>query len=211
MTIPSTDAYFDMIFEATRGKDDRSNIALDDVYYLPGGSCEYFNGTSTSPQPSTAAPVVKFDCNFEKDFCAWTQDPNSPTSWIRKNGKTAKFGTAPLNDVTFQNSLGYYAYSDSYSDITLPPAILKSPVIEDYEDTCLEFWYQLGGSSISSLSVVLKQSDNETKLWSRFGNSADSWSHAYLGIAELPIAPVRDTSDRWLEFRGKLNNSNYFP
>jgi hypothetical protein len=39
-----------------------------------------------------------FDCDFENNFCGWTQDPKAELDWLRIKGKTATPGTGPNFD-----------------------------------------------------------------------------------------------------------------
>lgn len=118
--------------------------------------------------------------------------------WTRQNGQNSNYGTAPLNDVTYQNSLGSYAYISSFYQGSLKTAVLKSPIFNNPETTCLEFWYQLGGAYSSGLSVALRNLDNKFVLWKRNGNQADVWSHAYVSIPNVTFF------DKWLELEGKI-------
>jgi len=178
---------YDVIFEATIGNGIFGNIAIDDVYFITGGTCEYFNSTTTTRSTTTALPSSSLECNFEKDFCEWNVQALLESKWVRKNGRLSQYGTAPLSDVTLQSSLGYYAYIDSDPGATLSQSILKSPIIDYKNDTCFEFWYQLGGPLNSGLtvSVVEQQSVlNRIELWKRKGNQADTWSHSYIRIPQ---------------------------
>jgi len=185
--VPINQNTFDLIFEATIGNGIFGNIAIDDVFYASGGTCEYFNSTTTTQSTTTAKPSSFLDCNFEKDFCEWNVDSTLDSKWVRQNGRLSQYGTAPLNDVTLQNSLGYYAYVDPGAGASLSQAILRSPVIYYQNETCLEFWYQLGGPLNSALtaSIVDQQSvSKRIELWKRKGNQADTWSHSFVRIPQ---------------------------
>lgn len=39
-------------------------------------------------------------CNFEKDFCGWTNSVTDQFDWIRNKGATGSSGTGPTNDHT---------------------------------------------------------------------------------------------------------------
>ena len=164
------------------------------------GTCEYFNSTTTPKPTTTVAKPFNFYCNFETDFCDWKPDTSSDAKWIRKNGQNSVFGKAPLNDVTLQNSYGYYAYIDSNYNGQLSTAILRSPDLNYAQDTCLDFWYQLNGPINSGLTVALKSTSTKIELWKRLGNVADTWSHAYVKV------PSNLTITRWIEFEGDMAN-----
>ncbi|RNA26976.1 MAM and LDL-receptor class A domain-containing 2-like [Brachionus plicatilis] len=200
VTIPSNTKYFDVLFEATIGNGYLGNIALDDVEFVNGGTCEYYNSTTTQKPTTTEAKPFELKCDFENSFCDWSNDPSIGAQWRRQNGQNAKFGQAPLTDVTLQSSYGYYAYIDSNYDSQLSTAVLRSPVLNKAQDTCLEFWYQLNGPINSGLTVALRNANNRTELWKRFGNVADIWSHAYVRV------PSNLTVNKWIEFEGDMAN-----
>ena len=177
------------------------NIAIDDVAFIRGGSCEYFNSTTTTQATTTLFPPTDLKCDFETNLCNWIDvDTATSTRWTRKNGNTAVFGTAPLNDVTLQNSLGYYAIAYSTNIGQIASAYLKSPSISYKKETCLEFWYQLGIPFNSGLIIALKSDSNRTELWKRNGNKADIWSHAYVRIPN-------NLTNNWIEFEANMSNT----
>lgn len=90
VTLATETRYFDLILEATRGDGIFGNIALDDIELAPGGTCEFFNSTTTTIQPTTLQPEAKFYCNFENDMCEWSPDESSDVFWTRQNGLNAK-------------------------------------------------------------------------------------------------------------------------
>ena len=101
-------------------------LAIDDVFLVADGTCEYFNQTTTTLKPKTSTPIPSFSCDFEKDLCDWQSQDSQNFKWFRQNGQNSKYGTAPLNDNTFKNSLGYYAMVDSKMNNS-GSALLTSP------------------------------------------------------------------------------------
>ncbi len=194
ITIQPQSNYFDLIFEATVGNSVFGNIALDDINLVKGGSCEFFNSTTTK-QTTSNAPPFGLSCDFEdKKFCDWYPDPLSDKQWSIQSGNSAVYGSAPLNDVTTSSSQGYYVYVSTNLNIQYGTAILRSPSLISNQESCLEFWYQLNGPSASGLTITLKSKSNKTELWKRKGNLADTWSHAYVRAQII--------GDQWLEFEG---------
>ena len=197
VTIQSQLNYFDLLFEATVGDTVFGNIALDDINLVKGGSCEYFNSTTTKQTTTSRAPSFGLSCDFEdKMFCDWYPDPLSDKQWSIQSGSLAVYGSAPLNDVTTSSSQGYYAYVDTNTNIQYGSAILRSPLLNLIQESCLEFWYQLNGPTASGLTITLRSKSNKTELWKRKGNQADTWSHAYVR------AQIVDY--QWLEFEGNI-------
>jgi hypothetical protein len=194
VNLPQNTKYYDLIFEATVGGF-FGNIAIDDILFVRDGTCEYFNSTTTTQSTTTLFPPTAYKCNFETGFCDWFPDPASDAKWTRQNGQNSQYGKAPLNDVTLQNSQGYYAYVSSNYNGFMSTAVLKSQALGYNQETCLEFWYQLGGPISSGLYVATRNRNNRTQLWKRNGNMADTWSHGYVKIPS-------DIQDRWVEFEG---------
>jgi hypothetical protein len=82
-------------FEGVKGKNVRSDIALDDIT-IQEGSCG-------SP----------YFCDFEEDICGWTNAVNGfddEFDWLRNQGPTPTYGTGPSVDVTLGTAQGWYIY-----------------------------------------------------------------------------------------------------
>ena len=141
-----------------------------------------------------------YKCDFETNFCDWIANSTSSNStWLRQNGISAEFGSAPLSDVTKQNSLGFYAYTISSTSRKSTKAILKSPKLNYKKEICVEFWYQLNIPDNSGLKLYLSNNSKSVELWKRYGNRADTWSHAYVNLPN-------DTVDKWVEFQSSNEN-----
>ena len=90
-----------MIFEGIRGLG-VSDIAIDDIHILQGSECGFFpeiakpEVMSTTVTTTTSTPLStytwlsqsNYDCNFEEDFCTWTNDPIANFPWKRARGPT---------------------------------------------------------------------------------------------------------------------------
>jgi hypothetical protein len=171
--------YYEIIIEATQKSGVFGNIAIDDVKYFPGYTCEYLNSTTTSTTTPAQSEPFKLQCDFQESFCDWTAD--SP--WTRQTGLNAKYGSAPLSDFNLQNSEGYYAYFGSSYEGQEKTASMKSKLISQLPtDICFEFWYQLSGRINTSLTVILNSQSENISLWQRNGFIADTWTHAYVNI-----------------------------
>lgn len=78
VTVPRSEKYFDVIFEATVGDGYFGNIALDDIEFKAGRTCE---------APTTIAPVIttsipsefgELTCSFDiGGFCGWSPDTST--------------------------------------------------------------------------------------------------------------------------------------
>ncbi|XP_020608618.1 MAM and LDL-receptor class A domain-containing protein 1-like [Orbicella faveolata] len=78
---------YTVTFEATKGLDYRSDIAIDD-FMLESGYCR-----------ST------FSCNFDTSMCGFVQDSNDDFDWTRHQGSTLSSGTGPSADHTTGNGM----------------------------------------------------------------------------------------------------------
>ncbi|XP_022097778.1 MAM and LDL-receptor class A domain-containing protein 1-like isoform X1 [Acanthaster planci] len=134
-SIASDDAW-SVIFEAFRGPENQADIALDDIF-LEAGPC-----------PASTL------CDFEFDFCGWTQDQTDNFDWTRSYGGTPSSGTGPTTDHTTGTTQGFFAYIETSSPIvTGQIARLLSPVFDDTNGECLHMWYHMYGDGIGSLKV----------------------------------------------------------
>ena len=80
-----------VVFEAIRGRSDRSDIAIDDVA-IHGGDC---------PAPGS--------CDFEREnLCTWSNSEGDDFDWVLFKGTTASGGTGPTADHTMGNDQGLF-------------------------------------------------------------------------------------------------------
>ena len=99
-----------VVFEGIRGKNYRGDIAIDDIAFTVG-ACAVLpqNAVPTLPPttatftvPLTVRPKGKFNCDFEIDFCSWTQDSSDKFNWTRHHGRTSSTDTGPTTDHTLK-------------------------------------------------------------------------------------------------------------
>lgn len=99
-----------IVFEGIRGTSYQGDIAIDDIA-LTVGACVVLphNAVPTLPPTTpistatpTAPPKGKFDCDFEIDFCSWTQDSSDTFNWTRHHGRTSSTATGPTTDHTLK-------------------------------------------------------------------------------------------------------------
>lgn len=70
--------------------------------------CYYFLSVSTTPPPPTTPPPMVDDisCDFEVDFCNYTQATDDLFDWSRHRGPTESRGSGPDVDHTLGTALG---------------------------------------------------------------------------------------------------------
>lgn len=90
-TIISTQSY-KILFEGVVGTSWQGDIALDDISLI-GGPCP---------------PAL--ECDFEADFCDFTQNTDDNFDWTRHANSTSSNGTGPSHDHTTMNGFGEFCY-----------------------------------------------------------------------------------------------------
>ncbi|EDV21956.1 uncharacterized protein TRIADDRAFT_59472 [Trichoplax adhaerens] len=126
------------------------------------------------PPPSNIVPLNgPNDCNFTNGFCSWTNQPNTPLQFIRRNSSTPSFGTGPTGDHTTGN--GYYIYIEATGARNKDYARLVSPSLTASSSRCLYFWYSMYGADVGTLNIYLRQSNKDTLVWSKSGTQGTQW------------------------------------
>ncbi|XP_033751986.1 MAM and LDL-receptor class A domain-containing protein 1-like [Pecten maximus] len=168
-TIISNQPY-QIVFEGLVGVSWQGDIALDDISVVTG------------PCP---APAV---CDFEADFCGWTQDKTDDYDWTRDRNGTSSTGTGPAYDHTTESQYGYYIYTEASSPLVMGnKARLISPnftPLGSFE--CLHFWYHMYGQNVGTLNVYLQPSSGAAKstIFSRTGNQVNLWLYATVQLTQ---------------------------
>lgn len=112
-----------IIFEGIKGAG-RGDIALDDITFTQASVCSLYpdyalpNATLTTVSTTTRLtttistyiwnPQSEYDCNFEQDYCLWTNDSTADFEWVRASASQSTTSFSPLEDHTYQNKSGYY-------------------------------------------------------------------------------------------------------
>jgi len=99
-----------IVFEGIRGTGYQGDIAIDDIAFTVGACVVLPHNavptlpptTAASTAPPTTPPKGKFNCDFEIDFCSWTQDSSDKFNWTRHRGKTSSTDTGPTTDHTLK-------------------------------------------------------------------------------------------------------------
>ncbi|CAL4083120.1 unnamed protein product, partial [Meganyctiphanes norvegica] len=115
------------------------------------------------------------ECNFDNNhWCGWIQDPALPARWDITLDKdhTVAGGGGSLE-------LPTYIYSEGESG-----AIISPPLTPEYSiNACLQFFYQMDGDDIGTLTISIKPKGMDAiPVWSVFGQQGSGW---HMGRAEL--------------------------
>ncbi|XP_076343697.1 MAM and LDL-receptor class A domain-containing protein 1-like [Tachypleus tridentatus] len=184
---------FQLIFEATVGKNYLGDIAIDNITFRPG-TCPIF--------PQTAS-LTSGDCNFEENTCSWSNpgvlDQLDSFDWSRQFSYSV---SGPTVDHTTGTSSGYYM--NLVSDGLLPQrggntAWLMSPQFTVSSSArCMAFYYFMfertidpSGPSLGSLRVyVLPSSSGKFSrlipVWRLNNHQGRRWMMARAPIVILP-------------------------
>ncbi|XP_014865087.1 PREDICTED: zonadhesin-like isoform X4 [Poecilia mexicana] len=124
-------------------------------------------------------PVCDLDCDFEKDFCQWSQMLTDVFDWERRNGSIPTLITGPLLDHTTGD--GHYLHLDASMASLGDTARLISTECSDTGPQCLTFWYHMSGSDTMGLNVYLLQDRKATILWRR-NDQGNVWHLAQVDV-----------------------------
>ncbi|XP_027875279.1 zonadhesin isoform X2 [Xiphophorus couchianus] len=139
------------------------------------------NMENTTKTPDQAKhPVCHLDCDFEKDFCQWSQMLPDVFDWERRNGSTPTLITGPLSDHTTGD--GHYLHIDASMASLGDTARLIGTECSDTGPQCLTFWYRMSGSDTMGLHVYLLQDKQATNLWRRRNDQGNVWHLAQVDL-----------------------------
>uniref|UniRef100_A0A672FMC6 Neuropilin n=1 Tax=Salarias fasciatus TaxID=181472 RepID=A0A672FMC6_SALFA len=141
--------------------------------------------TTGEPERTSAAaataPPSDSACDFDRDLCGWTHDPNAPLLWsLHSHGESAGSSST--------RGLNSYLYLDAGLKTEQQQARLLSPAVAaDTGPLCLSFSYQLWGEAQGHLRVLLRDAHGEeTVLWTLRDDQGPVWRE---GRTILPRSP----------------------
>lgn len=168
-----------------QGEGYESDIALDDISLVQGGSCSFLASTTQAP---VTPPTIAYECDFEDgSFCDWEVETNDKP-WVVASGQSAVYGKAPLIDHTRQNIHGKYAYVPI--EATGGPVYFSTIGMRSFprgRAFCLDFWYQAFISSDTTLNVYMQNGTAAVvNTWRRPGTTArDQWTHTSVNMGTI--------------------------
>ncbi|KAL4240304.1 Meprin A subunit beta [Mactra antiquata] len=160
-----------------------SNIDVKEIQLLYGciSSSGQTGGSGTfvtSAPPATSAPPSGSDfCDFEHNFCHWTQSQSDQTQWRRHAGRTPSANTGPHTG-PHGSTTAHYIYVEA-SGHKNQIAKLDSQAYPG-GDYCLDFYYHMYGAETGSLrvNVIAGSLIYHLKTWS--GDHGNQWIHQRL-------------------------------
>ncbi|XP_072182118.1 MAM and LDL-receptor class A domain-containing protein 1-like [Diadema setosum] len=196
---------FWVIFEAVVGYNYTSDVSLDDLY-LHEGMCAITMKPITQPPPPATYPPNVHDCDFEMDFCNWTQDASNDFNWTRASGATDSAGTGPSADHTKGDETGFYIYIETSSGSNGDMARLYSSLLnnDDPDGYCMDFWYQMYGTHLGALSVYEVIGDDQRAVWRQRESRGPHWVQAQLHFTEQASYTIIFEGMRGLGWSGDI-------
>lgn len=147
-------------------------IGLDHLILLDEKSISGFLPPDTFTCPGT--PTTTISCSFENgNMCGWSND-DLGLNWILANGS---LGQAPLDISGAAAGASYLAaianhrpFGDSIARITSRPITSAMP-----SNTRFSFWFNMKGSGIRYLRLILREAASDQVLWEREGHQGLAW------------------------------------
>nr|XP_015216579.1 PREDICTED: zonadhesin-like [Lepisosteus oculatus] len=135
----------------------------------------------TNEVPGYVPSVCLLDCNFEKDFCGWSQPLTGSLHWTRHLETTSSTFSGPSFNHTTRD--GYYMYIEDDGVYNGGRARLLSSECTDPRPQCLDFWYRMYGvAGTMALNVYLLENRSTVRIWSETTNHGDMWHRAGIEI-----------------------------
>ncbi|VDI72691.1 chitin synthase [Mytilus galloprovincialis] len=138
------------------------------------------------------------ECTFEKHYkCFMKNVDNDDFDWSEKMGPTVTKLTGP--DKAISGDLYLYAESSSPRQPG-DRAIFESDVTFPAEDRCLEFYFNMFGSGMGTLTVK----SSEDVLWSKTENQGFSWHKAKIHIPSTDNLKLRIEATRGSDYESDI-------
>ncbi|CAL4063834.1 unnamed protein product, partial [Meganyctiphanes norvegica] len=133
-------------------------------------------------------------CDFEIDFCEWSQSSDDHVDWLRGYGDQNKT-VFPHVDHTTDSGAGYFAYLDKYNGSSGLKAYLESPSYYLVGLQCLRFWFHMLGDDVGNLYVSVNDENDENigygPIWHNGMNTFAEWTHGLVTLPNFPKYKIR--------------------
>lgn len=189
-------AAFEFVFEGVYGANYTGDIAIDDITYTLGYTCDQQTTTPSVTTNSVTYPPNKLTCDFENGSCLWKH--NKLMSIMLGNSYRG-----PLTDHTIRNRHGHYMLTSyDYSSTSNAIAELTSPVVTiPSSGICFKFWYFMFGEHINPVNVTVTKADSsKIQVWSKTGSQGPEWKNALIHIHDI-TGPVNISLEYTVPYR----------
>uniref|UniRef100_A0A3Q3EFD0 MAM and LDL-receptor class A domain-containing protein 2-like n=2 Tax=Kryptolebias marmoratus TaxID=37003 RepID=A0A3Q3EFD0_KRYMA len=174
------------------------SFSLDDIHIIRGQSCDDSVLTTTpNPPTTTTAPDSTMDCTFEQGFCNWVQDVSDDMNWTLSNGLQVDGPwSGPLYDHTVGNNQGFFLLLNGSGSKADEKAGISVPVVNQWSQSCVGFWYYMLGPSVSTLNLLIKNKSSELLVWTRQGTQNSEWLKAEVSTHMSDVLQIVFTGHR---------------
>ncbi|XP_067672531.1 seminal metalloprotease 1-like isoform X1 [Haliotis asinina] len=147
------------------------------IYY----GCLAQTGSQNTPAPATLSPVQSSEtCNFQSNFCTWSNVGGDNMDWIRRRGSTPSVGTGPTSDHSGSSS-GYYAYLEASGHSRQKGYLLSRLLPAGHY--CFSMYYYMKGQDEGSLKTEAVLSDNSRRvIHTTSGDQGNAWHHYLVNL-----------------------------
>ncbi|XP_060564981.1 MAM and LDL-receptor class A domain-containing protein 1-like [Ruditapes philippinarum] len=159
-----------IVFEGVIGNGYQGDISIDDIS-MTNSACK-----------------LPGNCDFEGGLCTWTNPGGIDNfDWVLGRGSTASQLTGPSTDHTLGNATGQYVFIEA-SAPRKPgdKADLKSLKFAPTQPKCVNFWFNMHGSNLGSLSVKVVPANNtnsSTTIWQLGQDKGTAWINGQVAFS----------------------------
>ena len=126
-------------------------------------------------------------CNFEANFCEWTNSELNEFNWKRISGEYAVSDILPRRDHTTNTDVGSYIYVETKDRPARKKSTLFGPSFEVQTSSQCEirFYYYMYGNSVGRLSVSIRTAygGGYIEKWTKIGSVGQYWEKAEIRIS----------------------------
>ncbi|XP_025085553.1 MAM and LDL-receptor class A domain-containing protein 1-like [Pomacea canaliculata] len=150
-------------------------------WMLPGSGDVSLDDISILPFPC-AEPG---SCDFETDFCTFTNSKTDQFDWILGFGDTKSLYSGPSTDHTTGTVEGHYIFIDSTTSLPGDKAQLVSETLHPTPGSCLVFYYNMNGAGMGSLNVYKSTQLSQKLIFNQTGHHANAWLQSSVNLTSV--------------------------
>ncbi|XP_014680988.1 PREDICTED: MAM and LDL-receptor class A domain-containing protein 2-like [Priapulus caudatus] len=136
----------------------------------------------------TACDLYVERCDFQADFCNWTNDTSVLLRWERYAGPRQWYMTGPDGDHTYGNTSGYFTYLNTFNyHQEGTPGRMNGPIFQPSIGCTMRFWYHMFGQDINALNIYVRSYDSDPlyRVWSKTSQQGDIWHRAEINFDKI--------------------------